>query len=238
MRLVYTLSIAVNAILACALILYAAGNSRGYDSDLQLGVVAPSKIGRSVSANAERFRLDNLSPQEGSTHRKRRLGRGYSAGQGGSCGKGMRGQNSRSGGGVRTGFEGGQTPLYRRLPKYPGRPMGPGHRYTNYGVIKLDHLNKMPDNSVVDFPALVDARVMTDSKENMHKVLGVGKLTAQGLTVRAHAVSDTAREAIEANGGSIELLPKFKHFDYNFAEKRKDKPLHPRNPKAKRAEKK
>jgi len=197
--------------------------------------VARSVNSRSVQVGAERFRLNNLAPQEGATHRKKRLGRGYSAGKGGSCGRGMRGQNSRSGGGVRTGFEGGQTPLYRRLPKYPGRPMGPSHQYTRYGVISLDTLNEMPDNSVVDFPALKNARLMTDTKQNIHKVLGNGQLQAKGLTVRAHAVSDSARKAIEDNGGTVELLPKYRHFSYEKKEARKTP--HPRSRKAREAAK-
>eukprot|EP00466_Bigelowiella_natans_P019417 jgi/Bigna1/46581/estExt_Genewise1.C_50222 len=217
------------AVLALSIAFATFATYRNYgaaQTDLQMPLT--SSKARSVSVSAERFRLNNLSPQPGATHRKKRLGRGYSAGQGGSCGRGMRGQNSRSGGGVRTGFEGGQTPLYRRLPKYPGRPMGPGHQYTRYGVINLEHLNQMPENSVVDFPALRDARVMTDTKERIHKVLGSGELTTQGLTVRAHAVSDTAREAIEKAGGTIEILPKRKYFSYETNDK---KPLHPRNKK-------
>mmetsp|Transcript_9387 Transcript_9387/g.13084 ORF Transcript_9387/g.13084 Transcript_9387/m.13084 type:complete len:248 (-) Transcript_9387:225-968(-) len=227
----YRASIAINVGLLLAVIVafvHFGSTNPSVDADLQAGLVTTGNS-RSVSVNAERFRLNNLSPQPGATHRKKRVGRGYSAGQGGSCGRGMRGQNSRSGGGVRSGFEGGQMPLYRRLPKYPGRPMGPGHQYTRYGVVKLEHLNQMPDNSVVDFPALREARVMTDTKENIHKVLGVGELTAKGLTVRAHAVSDTARKAIEENGGSVEILPKRKHYSYETNTEKK--PLHPRNKK-------
>lgn len=231
-KLAWTASLVANACLAATLLFITLRSStQAYDNNLEL---SPSmKVGtvRSVVANAERFRLDNLSPQPGSRHRAKRLGRGYSAGQGGSAGKGMRGQNSRSGGGVRTGFEGGQTPLYRRLPKYPGRPMGPGHSYTRFGVVKLDYLNKMPDNSVVDYPALRKAGVMTDTPEKIHKVLGGTELTAKGLTVRAHAVSESARQAIEENGGTIELLPISKHFSY---EKKEKKALHPNNRAAKR----
>merc|ERR1719476_1160784 len=87
------------------------------------------------------FTLDNLKPAPGSRKRKTRKGRGISAGQGASCGFGMRGQKSRSGSGTRAGFEGGQQPLYRRLPKFVGRPTGPGHTKTVYNTIKLDELN-------------------------------------------------------------------------------------------------
>lgn len=76
----------------------------------------------------EELRVDTLKPAPGSNKRHKRKGRGIAAGQGASCGFGMRGQKSRSGPGVRAGFEGGQTPLYRRIPKFVGRPMGPGHK--------------------------------------------------------------------------------------------------------------
>ena len=87
------------------------------------------------------FALDNLRPAPGSRQRKKRKGRGISAGQGATCGFGMRGQKARSGRPTRAGFEGGQNPLYRALPKYVGRPTGPGHTKTIYNTIKLDELN-------------------------------------------------------------------------------------------------
>lgn len=87
------------------------------------------------------FTFDNLTHAPGSRMRKKRKGRGISAGQGATCGFGMRGQKARSGKGVRSGFEGGQQPLYRRLPKFVGRPTGPGHTKTEYNIIKLDQLN-------------------------------------------------------------------------------------------------
>ena len=87
------------------------------------------------------FTLGNLRPAPGSRQRKKRKGRGIAAGQGATCGFGMRGQKARSGRPTRAGFEGGQTPLYRRLPKFVGRPTGPGHTKTIYNTIKLDELN-------------------------------------------------------------------------------------------------
>jgi len=87
--------------------------------------------------------LDNLKPAPGSRRKKMRKGRGISAGQGATCGFGMRGQKARSGRPTRPGFEGGQTPLYRRLPKYVGKPMGPGHKKTIYNIIKTDTLNNV-----------------------------------------------------------------------------------------------
>jgi hypothetical protein len=93
------------------------------------------------------FTLDNLRPAPGSRQRKKRKGRGIAAGQGATCGFGMRGQKARSGRPTRPGFEGGQTPLYRRLPKFVGKPMGPGHEKTVYNIIKLDQLNNVAAGS-------------------------------------------------------------------------------------------
>jgi ribosomal protein L15 len=93
------------------------------------------------------FTLDNLKPAPGARKSKTRKGRGISAGQGATCGFGMRGQKSRSGRSVRPGFEGGQTPLYRRLPKFQGKPMGPGHTKKIYNIIKLDQLNNVAPGS-------------------------------------------------------------------------------------------
>lgn len=96
------------------------------------------------------FTFDNLKPAPGSRKRKQRKGRGIAAGQGATCGFGMRGQKSRAGKPTRAGFEGGQQPLYRRLPKFVGRPMGPGHSYTKYNVIKLDELNSVAAGETVN----------------------------------------------------------------------------------------
>jgi large subunit ribosomal protein L15 len=93
------------------------------------------------------FTVDNLRPAPGSRRSKTRKGRGISAGQGATCGFGMRGQKSRSGRSVRAGFEGGQQPLYRRLPKYVGKPMGVGHTRKIYNIIKLDQLNNVSPGS-------------------------------------------------------------------------------------------
>merc|ERR1712160_77661 len=110
------------------------------------------------------FTLDNLRPAPGSRHRKKRKGRGIAAGQGATCGFGMRGQKSRSGRPTRPGFEGGQTPLYRRLPKFTGRPMGPGHSKKQYNIIKLDQLNNVDSGSVCNFESLFTAGSVTKSK--------------------------------------------------------------------------
>lgn len=96
------------------------------------------------------FRVDTLRPAPGSRHRKKRKGRGIAAGQGATCGFGMRGQKSRGGNSVRPGFEGGQIPLYRRLPKFVGKPMGPGHFKKEYNLIKLDELNGVAPGTTVN----------------------------------------------------------------------------------------
>jgi large subunit ribosomal protein L15 len=94
------------------------------------------------------FTLDNLRSAPGSRKAKTRKGRGIAAGQGATCGFGMRGQKSRGGNPTRPGFEGGQNPLYRRLPKFVGQPTGPGHTKTIYNIIKLDQLNGVSSGSV------------------------------------------------------------------------------------------
>ena len=110
----------------------------------------------------ESLDLSNLQVSPGSHKGKTRKGRGISAGQGATCGFGTRGQKSRSGRGTRPGFEGGQIPLYRRLPKFVGRPMGPGHSKTLYGIVKLNVLNTAGDT--VDYSSLQEAKLVSKSK--------------------------------------------------------------------------
>merc|ERR1712176_219044 len=100
----------------------------------------------------------------GARKRKNRKGRGISAGQGASCGFGMRGQKSRSGRPTRPGFEGGQQPLYRRLPKFVGKPTGPGHTKKAYNLIHLDSLNDVAPGSTCNFESLLEAQAVTKSK--------------------------------------------------------------------------
>merc|ERR1740139_531374 len=104
------------------------------------------------------FTLDNLRPAPGSRKSRTRKGRGIAAGQGATCGFGMRGQKARSGRPTRPGFEGGQTPLYRRLPKYVGKPLGPGHIRTVYNIIKLDELNGVAPGSTCNFESLFESK--------------------------------------------------------------------------------
>lgn len=153
-----------------------------------------------------RYTLSNLRPAPGSRHRKKRKGRGHAAGQGGSCGFGMRGQKSRSGRSVRPGFEGGQTPLYRRLPKYVGRPMGPGHTKTEYALLKIEHLNGCEEGEVVTFEGLKERGIITKQKRKIFKVVGGEDLLVGGLTVKAHAFTTSAVEQIEGKGGTCVLI--------------------------------
>lgn len=157
----------------------------------------------------EELNLGNLKASPGSHKPKTRKGRGISAGQGKSCGFGDRGQKSRSGRSVRPGFEGGQIPLYRRLPKFVGRPMGSGHSYTNYGIVSLSKLNSLPEGSVVDYESLQEQRIVSKSKFKLKKIVsGPEEFTAKGITVKAHAFTASAREAIEGGGGTCVVLPK------------------------------
>lgn len=152
------------------------------------------------------FTLTNLRPAPGSHQRKKRKGRGDAAGQGARCGFGMRGQKSRSGRPSRPGFEGGQTPLYRRVPKFVGRPMGPGHTKTEYALMKIEFLNGCEEGEIVTFDALKDKGVMTKQKRKIVKVTGGSQLNVKNLTVKAHAFTTSAVEAIEGAGGTCVLV--------------------------------
>lgn len=153
------------------------------------------------------FTLDNLRPAPGARKSRTRKGRGIAAGQGATCGFGMRGQKSRSGRPTRPGFEGGQTPLYRRLPKFTGRPTGPGHTKKEFNIIKLDQLNNVKSGSTCNFESLFEGKDVTKSKFDTHKiVVGRKDYTARDITVQAHAFTKSARAAIEEAGGKCELL--------------------------------
>eukprot|EP00316_Scyphosphaera_apsteinii_P016754 CAMPEP_0119310292 /NCGR_PEP_ID=MMETSP1333-20130426/18624_1 /TAXON_ID=418940 /ORGANISM="Scyphosphaera apsteinii, Strain RCC1455" /LENGTH=195 /DNA_ID=CAMNT_0007314449 /DNA_START=144 /DNA_END=731 /DNA_ORIENTATION=+ len=160
----------------------------------------------------ETLTLGNLKKAPGSAHRGKRKGRGISAGQGKSCGFGDRGQKSRSGSPTRPGFEGGQIPLYRRLPKFVGRPTGPGHSKKLYEIVKISSLNKMTEGSEVDYAALLEARAVSKSKYSICKVVGgPEKLSVKGLTVKAHAFTASARDEIEQQGGNCVVLSRTTH---------------------------
>jgi large subunit ribosomal protein L15 len=145
--------------------------------------------------------LQNLQPQKGARRAKRRKGRGIAAGQGASCGFGMRGQKSRSGRPTRPGFEGGQMPLYRRVPKLKHFPLVNPKIYT---VLNVGKLSELSDGTVVNLNSLEAAGLITSPKHPL-KVLGQGDLNVK-LTVQASAFSSTAREKIEAAGGSCEIV--------------------------------
>lgn len=147
------------------------------------------------------MRLEDALPQAGSTKRCRRVGRGISAGQGASCGFGMRGQKSRSGRGTRPGFEGGQLPLYRRLPKLKHFPVLNRQTYT---IINVEDLAKLPANSQVTLESLMAAGIVT-TNDGPLKVLGNGEVSA-AYQVSAAAFTQSAREKIEAAGGSCQVI--------------------------------
>ncbi len=139
--------------------------------------------------------LSELKPAEGSTGKKFRKGRGHGSGNGKTSGRGQGGQKSRSGGGVRPGFEGGQMPLYRRLPK-----RGFTNRNSKEIVgINVDALNRFEAGTVVDIETMVTNGLVSNPKDGV-KILGNGDITTK-LTVKANAFSKTAIEKIEAAGG-------------------------------------
>ena len=147
------------------------------------------------------MKLHNLSPAEGSVKESFRKGRGAGSGNGKTAGKGHKGQNARSGGGVRPGFEGGQLPLYRKLPKRGFNNDRFGKQYT---IVNVDALNRFEDGAVVDADALLAAGVVSKVLDGI-KVLGEGELSKK-ITVKAAVFSATAKEKIEAVGGKTEVV--------------------------------
>jgi large subunit ribosomal protein L15 len=145
--------------------------------------------------------LSNLKPADGSKHSDNfRRGRGHGSGNGKTAGKGHKGQKARSGGGTRPGFEGGQMPLYRRIPK---------RGFTNINTkdivgINVSALEKFDDGAEVTVEALVEAGVVSNPRDGV-KILGNGELTKK-LTVKVNAFSASAKEKIEAAGGSCEVI--------------------------------
>ncbi|WP_110113939.1 50S ribosomal protein L15 [Bacillus sp. CGMCC 1.16541] len=146
------------------------------------------------------MKLHELKPTEGSRKERNRVGRGTGSGNGKTSGKGHKGQNARSGGGVRPGFEGGQTPLFRRLPK---------RGFTNinrkeYAVVNLETLNRFEDATEVTPELLIETGLVSKAKAGI-KILGNGTLNKK-LTVKASKFSSAAKEAIEAAGGTTEVI--------------------------------
>ena len=146
------------------------------------------------------MRLHELKKPEGSTKAPKRVGRGQGTGQGTTAGRGMNGQNSRSGGGVRLGFEGGQMPLYRRLPK-----RGFNNKWAKeYAEVNIKDLNKFDDGATVDAAALIEKGIVKKALDGV-KVLGNGELEKK-LTVKAAKFSKSAAEKIEKAGGKAEVI--------------------------------
>jgi large subunit ribosomal protein L15 len=147
------------------------------------------------------MKLHNLYPNPGSTKTSKRVGRGPGSGLGKTSGRGEKGQNARSGGGVRPGFEGGQLPLFRRLPK---RGFSNANFKIEYATLNVEDLNRFEDGTVVS-PELLKEIGMIKNQLDGIKVLGNGTLSKK-LTVRAHKFSKTAQKIIEAAGGKAEVI--------------------------------
>lgn len=146
------------------------------------------------------MQLHELHPVKGATHRSKVVGRGTGSGHGKTSGRGHKGQNSRSGGGVRFGYEGGQTPLFKRLPK---------RGFTNvnrkdFAIVNVEDLNVFENGSVVDINSLKAKKLVKNTYDGV-KVLGNGKLNVK-LTVKATKFSKSAKEAIEQAGGNTEVI--------------------------------
>ena len=146
------------------------------------------------------MKIHDLSPVEGSRKKKKRVGRGPGSGHGKTSCRGHKGQKSRSGGSIRRGFEGGQMPLHRRLPK---------RGFTNifkkqYALINIKDLNRFDPNSTLDLEALKNARLVKKDKDGI-KLLGDGEIS-HPVVIKIHKVSKIAREKIEAAGGKVEVI--------------------------------
>ncbi|WBF52631.1 50S ribosomal protein L15 [Macrococcoides canis] len=146
------------------------------------------------------MKLHEMKPVDGARKERNRVGRGMASGNGKTSGRGHKGQKARSGGGVRLGFEGGQLPLFRRLPK---------RGFTNinrkdYAIVNLDQLNRFEDGTEITPALLIETGVVSNEKSGI-KVLGNGELSKK-LTVKAHKFSASAKEAIEGKGGTTEVI--------------------------------
>jgi len=146
------------------------------------------------------MKLHDMKPAEGARKARKRIGRGIGSGTGKTSGKGHKGQNARSGGGVRLGFEGGQIPLFQRLPK---------RGFTNinrkeYAIVNLDVLNRFDEGTEVTPELLIETGIVSNEKSGI-KILGNGSLEKK-ITVKAHKFSASAKEAIEKAGGQAEVI--------------------------------
>ena len=147
------------------------------------------------------MKLHELQPAAGSKKTRTRVGRGLGSGLGKTSGRGQKGQNSRSGGGVRSGFEGGQMPLYRRLPK-----RGFNNVFAKqYAEVNVEQLNRFEDGATVDPVALIEAGILKNVRDGI-RILGTGTLETKNLTVIANGFTKAAEEKITAAGGKVEVI--------------------------------
>ena len=147
------------------------------------------------------MKLHELQPAAGSKKTRTRVGRGLGSGLGKTSGRGQKGQNSRSGGGVRSGFEGGQMPLYRRLPK-----RGFNNVFAKqYAEVNVEQLNRFEDGATVDPVALIEAGILKNVRDGI-RILGNGTLEIKNLTVIANGFTKAAEEKITAAGGKVEVI--------------------------------
>ncbi|MEZ7777876.1 50S ribosomal protein L15 [Veillonella nakazawae] len=147
------------------------------------------------------MKLHELQPAAGSKKARTRVGRGLGSGLGKTSGRGQKGQNSRSGGGVRSGFEGGQMPLYRRLPK-----RGFNNVFAKqYAEVNVEQLNRFEDGATVDPVALIEAGILKNVRDGI-RILGNGTLKTKNLTVIANGFTKSAEEKITAAGGKVEVI--------------------------------
>ena len=148
------------------------------------------------------MKLHELQPAAGSKKTRTRVGRGLGSGLGKTSGRGQKGQNSRSGGGVRSGFEGGQMPLYRRLPK---RGFNNSVFAKQYAEVNVTQLNRFEDGATVDPVALIEAGILKNVRDGI-RILGNGTLETKNLTVIANGFTKAAEEKITAAGGKVEVI--------------------------------
>jgi len=147
------------------------------------------------------MKLHELQPAAGSKKARTRVGRGLGSGLGKTSGRGQKGQNSRSGGGVRSGFEGGQMPLYRRLPK-----RGFNNVFAKqYAEVNVEQVNRFEDGATVDPVALIEAGILKNVRDGI-RILGNGTLETKNLTVIANGFTKSAEEKITAAGGKVEVI--------------------------------
>ena len=148
------------------------------------------------------MKLHELQPAAGSKKARTRVGRGLGSGLGKTSGRGQKGQNSRSGGGVRSGFEGGQMPLYRRLPK---RGFNNSVFAKQYAEVNVEQLNRFEDGATVDPVALIEAGILKNVRNGI-RILGNGTLETKNLTVIANGFTKSDEEKITAAGGKVEVI--------------------------------